>query len=1073
MTRNLKSSLILVISVLVAGQAMQGAVLRRETSSPTPLIKGNESFDYLINNASNLFQITIHSHYDTILGYTWYDYQHNSRIPRMIANDYQTSRGQHFTFMELTQEDITWVRAVDYNYRDEQGWAKIPPPSVRITTPGAAAGYTGLALIRPLNGNAHSRAVVCYHANGAIYPHPEPCWTTLSIEPDSAGEAAMEHGRYWYDIPDYGGTEDHGAWPACGVDSLNRIHVVMREGIPGIRWLGYIRCEEREGDTLMCWAPGKDSILLAREHFYTDQDYEVALFGYSQNVSPTVAASKVSNKVALLWSGPAESETDSSFFELSNDVYYIESQSGGDDWFQAGTLPSGINITKYDSSDYMRAYGDICGVYDLNDSLHIFWHTHYYDQGAGAFDLSNVGLWHWSKATERICDGDTVGNKVASASWEAYPGTWNRLFSKMQAGVGIVDSTEDPELYNWNYLYLQWTQFDSAKVSQGGYTQGDLYLSVSTDFGFTWHTPVNVTNSTVADCEIGNCASDHWSSMAERVDTAVYMQWIYDLDPGGMPFGEGYPTDNPVLFRSFPTDSIPLEELARISWSPGSFVPPPLHLPRGSDTALSLTIENVGTAALEEISLSSSAEGDWLAIGSCPASIPAGGCPAMVTLSITGGSQEAYLIDSLRIQSNDQVGNHDVYVRLEVIVSDVYRVRECAMVDNPTFRLLISNTGNLGDRNDTCGFYLYRDDIHPNLVFDGSPVVGFISPDNDTLVGRDCFGEEYFLPAAHLAVDTFPELKTVVTQTEFWPARIEIPPADQYWPWWKISTKNYLFLSDDSCAAHPTVENRNEQFVALKVLTLFHDQPPEWWPDLDAPDNIPDTYLGLVLDIDCPSDTGAYNHPAFDESRRLAYLRGYGIGIEENYRMGIAQKNPCYEGWDGSRNCWPSEGDPNSPPRVEPYAMHILRNDAFIYPQDSFRDDSLYTYVSVPGYSIYGVGIREDYSILSTGAKIDAHIYSDSAVYYNVAYAAVISDKWGDSTLNHRVDMIACGNVDRDLNLGITDVVYYINWFFKGGRDIWRYMGDVDGSGINDLADIVYLINYLIRSGPPPRCSAL
>jgi len=127
----------------------------------------------------------------------------------------------------------------------------------------------------------------------------------------------------------------------------------------------------------------------------------------------------------------------------------------------------------------------------------------------------------------------------------------------------------------------------------------------------------------------------------------------------------------------------------------------------------------------------------------------------------------------------------------------------------------------------------------------------------------------------------------------------------------------------------------------------------------------------------------------------------------------------------------------------------------------------------MPEYLIYRGGIGEDYSILSTGAKIDAHAYSDLAVSYNVAYAAVISDKWGDSTLNHRVNVIACGNVDRDLSLGITDVVYYINWFFKRGRDLWRYMGDVDGNGINDLADIVYLINYLFRSGSPPRCSAL
>lgn len=1071
MRKELKLGLMALLILITAGVVHAGLVEMQQSTS-TPLLKGDETFDYLIKDASRVFQITIHSPYDTILGYTWYDYQHNSRMPRMIANDYQTSPGQHFTFMELAEDEFAWVRAVDYNYRDAQGWAAIPPPSARITEAAAAGGYTGLDLIRPLDGNAHSRAVVCYHRNAATYPNPEPCWTTLSIEPDSAGEIAMEDGRYWYDIPDYGGTDDHGVWPACSIDSLNRIHVVNRAGESEIGWLGYVRCEEREGDTLMCWAPGKDSVLLAKETFYTDQDYQVALFGYSENVSPTVAASKVSNKVAVFWSSAAESETDSALHQVSNDIYYIESETGGDDWFVAGSMPSAINITKYDSGDYMRAYGDICGVYDLNDSLHIFWHTHYYDQAAGYFDFNNVGLWHWSKATQRICDGDTIGNKVTSATWEAYPGRWNRLLSKMQAGVGIVDSTADPDHYNWNYLYLQWTQFDSGKISRGDYTQGDLYLTLSTDFGFTWHTPVNVTNSTVPDCEIGNCASDHWSSMAERVDTAVYMQWIYDLDPGGMTFGEGYPTDNPVLFRAFPTDSIPLDELARISWNPGSFAPPPMRLQVGSDTTLYLTIGNTGTAALQEISLSSDAEGDWLTIGSCPTSMLAGACPAIVTLSITGGSQETYLIDSVRIQSNDQVGNHDVYVRLQVIVSDVYKVRECAIVDNPTFRLLVSNTGNLADRNDTAGFYLVRDGNHPNFLYDGSAVIGFISPEKDTLVGRDCFEEHYFLPATDLAVDTFPELKTVVTETEFWPVRIEIPPADQYWPWWRINLKGYIFFSDDRLSGESMPENKNEQFVALEIITLSHDQPPDWWPDVSPPENIPDTYLGMALDVDSPSDTGAYNIPACDEFRRLVYLGGYGIGVEENYRMGVAQKDSCYRGSDEILCCWPSEDDPSSPPRVEPYSMHILRNDAFIYPQDCFRDDSLYKYMSIPGYSVYGEGIREDYSILATGAKINAHGYPDSSAY-TVAYALVISDEWGDSTLNHRVDMIACGNVDRDLTVGITDVVYYINWVFKGGRQIWRYMGDVDGNGIADLADIVYLTNYLLRGGPAPQCSGL
>jgi len=387
MLRKLKLILSVVVLISFTAGSIWGARDEAKDKNPT-LVRGDESIDYLLNKPSRIFQPTIHSPYDTILGYTWYDYQHNSRMPRMNANDYQINRGLHFTFMELAFEDPAWNRYVKYNYWDEEGWKITPPASAKITRSYPYAGYTGLDLMRPLDANTHSRAVVAYHCNSPMPPNPEPYYVTLSIEPDSAGKIAMQGGYYWYDIPDHLGTDARGVWPACAVDSLNRIHVVMRESSVGLFWFGYIRCEERQGDTLMCWAPGKDSVLLAKETFYTDQDYEVALLDCSAIVSQSVTTSKVSNKVALFWSAPAESETDSSLFAFCNDIFYIQSTNGGDDWFSAGSMPAPVNLTQYSVEDYVRAYGDLSGVYDLNDSLHLFWHTHYYDQATGDFDFN-------------------------------------------------------------------------------------------------------------------------------------------------------------------------------------------------------------------------------------------------------------------------------------------------------------------------------------------------------------------------------------------------------------------------------------------------------------------------------------------------------------------------------------------------------------------------------------------------------------------------------------------------------------------------------------------------------------
>jgi len=53
----------------------------------------------------------------------------------------------------------------------------------------------------------------------------------------------------------------------------------------------------------------------------------------------------------------------------------------------------------------------------------------------------------------------------------------------------------------------------------------------------------------------------------------------------------------------------------------------------------------------------------------------------------------------------------------------------------------------------------------------------------------------------------------------------------------------------------------------------------------------------------------------------------------------------------------------------------------------------------------------------------------------------------------------------------IGDVVYLINYLFRSGSapDPLE-VGDVNCDEIVDISDVVYLINYLFRSGPPPKC---
>jgi hypothetical protein len=61
------------------------------------------------------------------------------------------------------------------------------------------------------------------------------------------------------------------------------------------------------------------------------------------------------------------------------------------------------------------------------------------------------------------------------------------------------------------------------------------------------------------------------------------------------------------------------------------------------------------------------------------------------------------------------------------------------------------------------------------------------------------------------------------------------------------------------------------------------------------------------------------------------------------------------------------------------------------------------------------------------------------------------------------------GDVNADGNVAISDVVYLVNYLFKSGPEpIPLETGDVNGNNEATISDAVYLVNYLFKSGNPP-----
>jgi len=126
------------------------------------------------------------------------------------------------------------------------------------------------------------------------------------------------------------------------------------------------------------------------------------------------------------------------------------------------------------------------------------------------------------------------------------------------------------------------------------------------------------------------------------------------------------------------------------------------------------------------------------------------------------------------------------------------------------------------------------------------------------------------------------------------------------------------------------------------------------------------------------------------------------------------------------------------------------------YPQYSDPDDSSISvdYTNYPAW-------------MTTGNDSLVGIVPETAAVES--FTVAVSDPYYTAEQVVTVTTYICGDANRDSELNVADAVYIINFVFKSGpAPIPETAGDANGDSDVNVADGVYLINYVFKEGPPP-----
>jgi hypothetical protein len=904
------------------------------------------------------------------VGDTWYDYQRNGSMRRMVVGDTITiGKGDLTLFVSGSYMDLPgpvmqrrkdWFWMYDCFYGTHC--------DVEIQTDDEYAGYTTTLI----TGDA--RAIVVGH--NRINPNPlyqtHVYWQNLPGECNFIHECRVPDGIA--DSCEYTPTSGYGesVWPAAawqeGADTVLHVLAVEAElGVNDPMALMYFRAVNPE---LSCvWDPPicLDVVYTLGYDVDATNDGRVILAWTAP--LPCKGANPCGSKDPYPQSGCECRQN----FQWDNDEYYTISEDYGATWQPR------VNVTKHtdwcetDTTELRpyRPYTDVSVLFDSQNKWHIVWSARSWPGDANCGDGNDAGLlsnriFHYSQdlAPYGIQGIRTVHN----AEWDQ---------QVCNGGAWSLNACKQTVSECNGKLYVLFTQFndgpagifdDCAHANNPGYptgaANGELYVCVSNDWGVSWDKARDITNTRQRwikqiPCDYvggpgGPCPSEHWSSMRRfgtnyvgsfpnnkvipvgGSDNGWFLDVQYTDDPsaGGSVQGEGWMQNADVKW-------IRLACVDPITCPAISLSPPEIGYPcwtkHGVQKDVDVDVENSGNATLNYTLTKTelTGPGGWLTYSSFDGSVPSGlGNVETGTVHInTGGMVNnpgtiVYLKGHLDFNVTDPCAA-DASLKIECWVTDtliepIWDTVFTVCAGDTVLGLTVANTGNFGNMGKdsvTMDYTKWGGDTCANAstyLYDGSPVVGYIKGGSDTLCNFSIFNE------------------TPVHENGFVPFGDYTPTTDM---------GEYEVFESGPFVTHDSQVVVEKVWYAPKMTSGSCSFVIECIKVYGRIGSVSGLRVGEAIDWDIPSDAGVDNSSGFDYTLKLIYQQGAEYDTVNDQECENDRRFGGINFLEGYHN--------DLLYKTDPYGAYTRDNATYVYPASGFVAEELYTNMSMSGYSPY------------------------------------------------------------------------------------------------------------------------